>query len=108
MSSQSDYIVVLTNSPSQDNAQLIARHLLEKKLCACVNILNPCLSMYHWQEEIETANEIPMLIKAKSALFDEIQATIRKYHPYDVPEIVALPIEYGDVEYLKWINVVSK
>ena len=63
--------------------------------------------MYHWQEEIETANEIPILIKAKSALFGEIQATIRKYHPYDVPEIVALPIKYGDQEYLKWIDAVS-
>ena len=107
MPSQSEYIVVLTNLPSQDNARFIAQRLLEEKLCACVNILSPCVSMYHWQDKIETDNEIPMFIKTKSAHFDEIQGIIKKFHPYDVPEIIALPIMDGDPEYLNWIDTVS-
>lgn len=106
-SQSSDYIMVLTNLPDRNSAQALAQHLLELRLVACVNVLEPCLSMYHWQEKIETANEVPMLIKAMAANYPAIEAAIRERHPYDVPEIIALPISLGHAGYLEWIGAVS-
>ncbi|HVK53822.1 MAG TPA: divalent-cation tolerance protein CutA [Burkholderiales bacterium] len=100
----SRYIIVLTNVPDQESAIALAQHLLECKLAACVNILSPCLSMYHWRKKIETANETPMLIKSLSVNFAEIEKAIKEKHPYDVPEIIALPITQGSAEYLAWID----
>lgn len=103
-----DYIVVLTNLPDGESAQTLAQHLLQLRLVACVNVLGSCLSMYHWQEKIETTNEVPVLIKAISANFDAIDQAIREKHPYEVPEIIALPIIRGNAGYLDWISATTR
>ncbi len=101
-------IVVLTSLPDAETAQALAKHLLELRLAACVNVLGPCTSMYHWQGKIETAGEIPMLIKATADNFPAIEAAIAARHPYQVPEIVALPIEAGSSAYLSWLTAESR
>jgi periplasmic divalent cation tolerance protein len=107
-SQNSGHIVVLTNLPDRESAQALAQHLLELRLVACVNVLGSCLSMYHWQEKIETANEVPVLIKALSVNFGAIEMAIREKHPYTVPEIIALPVVHGYAGYLDWISAVSR
>lgn len=107
MDTNSDYIVVLTNLPDRHTAQAMAQHLLELRLAACVNVLSPCLSIYHWQEKIETAEEVPVLIKSRSSDFDAIEKAIRAKHPYEVPEIISLPITMGYSGYLNWIQTAT-
>jgi periplasmic divalent cation tolerance protein len=102
------HIVVLTNLPDRESAQSLAQRLLELRLVACVNIFESCLSMYHWQGKIETAKEVPVMIKALSSNFPAIEQAIRTIHPYEVPEIIALPIVQGYAGYLDWISAVSK
>ena len=96
-------IIVLTQAPDAAIAADIARKLVESRLAACVNIGAPTGSIYHWRGRIETANEIPLAIKTRSALYAHVEAAIRDIHPYDTPEIVAIPIVYGDARYLEWI-----
>ena len=81
----------------------LARTLLEQRLAACVNIGAPVESIYHWRGQIETANECPILIKTRSVLYPDVEAAIRKIHPYDTPEIIAIPVVDGDDGYLDWI-----
>jgi periplasmic divalent cation tolerance protein len=96
-------IIVLTQAPDAAIAADIARKLVESRLAACVNIGAPTGSIYHWRGRIETANEIPVAIKTRSALYAHVEAAIRDIHPYDTPEIVAIPIVDGDARYLEWI-----
>lgn len=96
-------LFVMTNCPDQTNAETIARALVEAGLAACVNILAPCQSIYRWQGSIETANEVPLLIKTTSERYSELEALIRAGHPYQVPEIIALPITAALPAYLDWL-----
>jgi periplasmic divalent cation tolerance protein len=96
-------LLVLTNLPDQESAEHLARKLIEARVAACVNILAPCRSIYRWQGEVGSATEVPLLIKASAARYDALQAAIREGHPYDLPEIVALPIERGLPDYLAWV-----
>ena len=97
-------LLVVTNVPSREVALEIARALIERKLAACVNVLAECTSVYRWQGKVETAAEVPLLIKTRAAIYDEVEAVIKELHPYDLPEIVAFPIERGLAEYLEWVN----
>ncbi|MBS1189864.1 MAG: divalent-cation tolerance protein CutA [Rhodocyclaceae bacterium] len=96
-------LLVLTNCPDAAVAEDIARHLVDAGLAACVNILAPCRSIYRWQGAVETAAEVPLLIKTRRERYGELEAAICALHPYEVPEIVALPIEQGLPAYLQWI-----
>ena len=96
-------ILVLTNAPDAAVAAGIARSLVEKRLAACVNIGTPTESIYHWRGRIETANEIPLAIKTRTELYRNVEAAIREIHPYDTPEIIAIPVVDGDAGYLEWI-----
>jgi periplasmic divalent cation tolerance protein len=96
-------ILVLTNVPDLECAQLIARTLVEARLAACVNLLPAVQSIYRWQGQIEEATEITLLIKTTSQQVDSLQRAIVKLHPYDVPEIIATPIVAGYAPYLQWI-----
>lgn len=98
-----DMLLVITNCPDAAVAEDIARALVADRLAACVNILAPCRSIYRWQGEVETAAEVPLLIKTSAGRYTELEAAIRERHPYDVPEIVALPISHGLPSYLAWI-----
>jgi len=96
-------LLVLTNVPDLECAQLVARTLIESRLAACVNLLPAVQSIYRWQGQIEEATEITLLIKTTSQQVDSLQKAIVKLHPYDVPEIIATPIVAGYAPYLQWI-----
>ena len=97
-------LIVITNTPDRGVALKIARALIERKLAACVNVLAECTSVYRWQGKLETATEVPLLIKTRAAIYDDVEAAIKSLHPYELPEIVAVPIERGLPAYLEWIN----
>ena len=96
-------IVVFTNVPDNATATALAQALLDERLAACVNIGAPVDSMYHWRGAIETAREVPVAIKTRAALYSHVEAAIRNIHPYDTPEIIAIPVAAGDERYLAWI-----
>ncbi|HZX30520.1 MAG TPA: divalent-cation tolerance protein CutA [Rhodocyclaceae bacterium] len=96
-------LLVLTNCPDAAVAEDIARHLVEGRLAACVNILAPCRSVYRWQGAVETAAEVPLLIKTSADRYAALEAAIQAVHPYEVPEIIALPIDQGLPAYLDWV-----
>ena len=96
-------IVVLTNLPDRASAGKLARDLIEGRLAACVNVGTTVESIYHWRGEIETATEVPLAIKTRAVLFSKVEAAIRRFHPYELPEIVAVPITHASPAYLDWI-----
>ena len=100
-------MIVLTNAPDRAVAEKIARALVEQKLAACVNILAPCSSVYRWQGNVETAAEVPLLIKTRADIYAEVETAIKSLHPYELPEIVAVPVAHGSSEYLEWINAAT-
>lgn len=96
-------LLVITNCPDEDVANAIALAVVEAQLAACVNILPRVQSVYRWQGAVESASEIPLLIKCTAATYPALQALIAERHPYDVPEIIALPIAHGLPAYLNWV-----
>lgn len=98
-----DTLLVVTNCPDAAVAEDIARHVVEAGLAACVNILAPCRSIYRWQGVVETAEEVPLLAKTSSERYPALEAAIRDRHPYEVPEIIALPMGKGLPAYLEWV-----
>jgi len=98
-----DCLLVLCNTPDSSCAEKIAHILVERRLAACVNILAPCHSVYRWQGSIEKASEVPLLIKTTPACYAAVETTICELHPYEVPEIIALPLNTGLPAYLSWI-----
>ena len=97
-------LLVITNLPDLDAAEALARTLVEQGVAACVNVLAPCRSVYRWQDAVETAVEIPLLIKTSADRYADLEAAIRAGHPYELPEIIAVPIERGLPEYLTWVG----
>ncbi|MBP8134172.1 MAG: divalent-cation tolerance protein CutA [Zoogloea sp.] len=104
MTSTDEILLVLTSLPDADSAQRIARLLVEQHLAACVNILAPCTSVYRWQDNIETATEVPLLIKTSLLRYPALQAALTEAHPYELPEIIAVPIHKGLPAYLSWVG----
>jgi periplasmic divalent cation tolerance protein len=96
-------ILVLTTLPERGAAEALARELVSSRLAACIQIGATVQSLYHWQGQIETAEEIPVAIKTRAALYREVEQAICKLHPYELPEIVAVPITGGLPGYLEWI-----
>ncbi|HQW19325.1 MAG TPA: divalent-cation tolerance protein CutA [Rhodocyclaceae bacterium] len=99
----SEILIVLTSLPDAVSAQKLAALLIERHLAACVNILAPCQSVYRWQGKVEQATEIPLLIKTTANVYTALEACIRAQHPYELPEIIAVPIDCGLPEYLGWV-----
>src|SRR5512140_2221983 len=97
-------LIVITNTPDRDVALRIARALIERTLAACVNIRAECTSIYRWQGKIEAATEVPLMIKTRAAIYDDVEAAIKSMHPYELPEIVAVPVKHGLPDFLEWIN----
>lgn len=96
-------IVILCAIPLDFEAGELAESLVNERLAACVQIGANVTSVYRWREKIEKADERLLLIKTRRSLFREVEAAIRARHPYDVPEIIALPILDGHAPYLAWI-----
>ena len=98
-----EYSIVFTTCADKESAKAIAMLLVEKRLAACVQLF-PIESIYVWQGKICDDSETALLIKSKTALFEEISAAIKGNHSYEVPEIIQIPITDGHHEYLKWID----
>lgn len=98
-----DKVVIMVTAASRRECRKIARHLVEEKLAACVNITQAIESIYRWEGKLADEKEFVMLIKSKRELFPEIKAAIAKLHSYHTPEIVCLPIIDGSRNYLQWI-----
>lgn len=96
-------LIVLTNCPDTEVADRLARTLVEQRLAACVNRLPAVNSVYRWQGAVERAIEVPLLIKSTRERLPEIQEVVRALHPYEVPEIVAIPVVAGLPAYLRWV-----
>lgn len=99
-----DHIQVFTTTDRKEDAEHIARLLIEKKVAGCVQILGPVVSTYRWQGKIERSEEWLCFIKTRKDLYDDLEKEIRAVHPYDIPEIIALPIAGGSEQYLQWLN----
>ena len=95
--------LVLTMLPTADAAVEIARTLVEERLAACCNIVPAVRSIYRWQDKIEDDNEVLVLIKTRTEHFERLRARILELHPYEVPEVLALPVEAGYAAYLEWM-----
>lgn len=98
------YELILNTCSDKVSAEKIARLLVEQKLAACVNIVPNISSIYSWQSQIESATEFLLLIKAPKNNYQAIETTIKNHHSYELPEIIAVPIEHGLPEYLHWID----
>ncbi|KAB2926678.1 MAG: divalent-cation tolerance protein CutA [Dechloromonas sp.] len=97
-------LLIITNCPDEEVANAIALALVEEKLAACVNLLPRVQSVYRWQGAVESTSEIPLLIKSTAACYAAVENRIRQLHPYEIPEIVALPITHGLPAYLNWLG----
>ena len=101
-------LLVLTQMPDYASAQALARALVEERLAACVTVGPPVDSLYHWRGEIETAKEVPVAIKTRTGRYAAVEAAIVARHPYELPEIVAVPIHHGLERYLDWIRAETR
>jgi periplasmic divalent cation tolerance protein len=97
-------IAVLTNLPDSESAFNLAREVVHLRLAACANVLAPATSFYRWQGTEEQASEVPVLMKSTAERYAELERAIRARHPYELPEIVAWPLERGLGEYLRWVE----
>jgi periplasmic divalent cation tolerance protein len=96
-------LLVLTNLPDRAAAERLAALLIEQRLAACVNILAPCRSVYRWKGAVQRDEEHPMLIKTTAERYPALEKVLREGHPYELPEIIAVPIERGLPAYLDWV-----
>src|SRR3569832_2491498 len=99
---------VLLNLPDMPTADAIARYLVEQRLAACVNRLSPVHSVYRWRGAVEEASEITLLIKTVQTRYAEVEAAIKMHHPYELPEVIAVPVSAGLPAYLEWISEETK
>jgi periplasmic divalent cation tolerance protein len=99
-----DKRIVFTTCGSQEEAEKIARNLVENRLAACVNIIPQVRSIYRWEGKVESAEEWLLVVKTTADKFVQVREAIRSLHSYELPECVAIPIEEGSAEYLRWIE----
>lgn len=103
-----EFILVLTSVPDEKTAQRIAARVLEEKLAACVTISGAARSLYWWKGKMARETEHILFMKTKTSLFSELEEKVREVHPYEVPEIIALPVQNGSANYLDWIRKETK
>jgi periplasmic divalent cation tolerance protein len=98
------FLQITTTTETKEQAQTIAKYLVEEKLAACVQIVGPITSIYRWKGKVENAKEWLCLIKTRDDLYNKVEAAIKSLHPYETPEIIVVSIVKGSKEYLNWIN----
>ena len=98
-----EYVLAMTTSP-ENEANNIATSLVERKLCACANIIRGVSSIYHWKGKIEADSECIILMKTKKNLIETLYNSLRKVHSYEVPEFIVISIDDGSKDYLSWIS----
>nr|XP_011464640.1 PREDICTED: protein CutA, chloroplastic isoform X2 [Fragaria vesca subsp. vesca] len=97
-------IVVYVTVPNKEVGKKLAESLVREKLAACVNIVPGIQSVYQWEGEVQTDSEELLIIKTRQSLFEALTEHVKSNHPYDVPEVIALPINAGSLNYLEWIK----
>ncbi|MDX1518515.1 MAG: divalent-cation tolerance protein CutA [Gammaproteobacteria bacterium] len=97
-------LLVLCTCPDQTSADNISEQIITRHLAACVNIIPGIFSRYHWQGKVENDSEVLMLIKTTRTAYDALQGAILELHPYELPEVIAVPIDTGHSAYLDWIT----
>ena len=98
-----EVLLIMSTFPDAQTARRVARQIVEERLAACANVLPSIKSIYRWQGKVEESEESLVLIKTTVDRFAAMQTTLRRLHPYEVPEIVALPIDRGLPDYLRWV-----
>ncbi|MFB3924616.1 MAG: divalent-cation tolerance protein CutA [Syntrophales bacterium] len=98
------FIQVFTTTERKEDAERIAQTLIEKNLAGCIQITGPITSIYRWKNKVERAEEWLCIIKSRQDIFADLEHAIREVHPYEVPEIVAIPITEGNTDYLSWLD----
>ena len=98
------FLQVTTTTETRQQAHVIAQYLVEAKLAACVQITGPITSIYRWNDKVENTQEWLCLIKTREDFYDKVEAAIKSQHPYETPEIIAVPIVKGSKEYLNWLE----
>jgi len=101
-------LIVLTTLPDSASAEALARQLLAQNLAACVNIMGEMTSIYRWEGKIQKGAEQQLVIKTTRARYPQVQDCIAENHPYELPEIVAIPVAQGLPDYLDWVNACTK
>ena len=101
-------LLVITNLPDRAAAERLARALLDRRVAACVNIMSPCTSVYRWQGAVETADEHPLFAKTTRDRYELLERVIRELHPYELPEIIAVPLAGGLAAYLEWVETETR
>jgi periplasmic divalent cation tolerance protein len=99
-----EYVQVFTTTERKEDAERIARTLVEKRLAGCVQILGPIISTYWWKAKVEASQEWLCIIKSKRNIYEKLEKTIKDMHSYETPEILAMPITAGSESYLKWLS----
>ncbi len=102
------YITLFVTVPDEQTGKTIARALLRERLVACANIVSNIFSMYWWEDEIQEEPECLMIMKTKIGLFKELEKKVKQLHPYDVPEIISIPIVKGHTPYLDWLSTQTR
>jgi periplasmic divalent cation tolerance protein len=97
-------IIVFVTAANRTEAEQIGQTLVEKKLIACCNIIDPIVSIFHWQGKTCRENEVLLIMKTVTSRFDAIVAEVKKMNSYETPEIIALPVVAGSTDYLEWVN----
>ena len=98
-----DALLVFTTLPSADKAAELAKVLVEERLAACANLLPAIRSIYRWQGKLQDENEVLVLLKTRAEHLERLKLRILELHPYEVPEILAVPVEAGYQPYLEWL-----
>ena len=104
MSKKPEHLLVISNCPGSISAKKIAQDLVTEKLAACVNIVPDVQSFFSWVGKVDKANEHMLVIKTTVASYEALEKRIKKLHPHELPEIIAVPIYSGSTEYLNWIS----
>mgnify|MGYP000366941505 CR=1 FL=1 len=97
-------VMATITAPDAETAQRLARRLVEDRLAACVQTVDPIRSIYRWQGRVHEEPEVLLLVKTAEPLIPRIEALLREIHPYEVPELACLPITCGSAAYLKWLQ----
>jgi periplasmic divalent cation tolerance protein len=99
-----EHLLAFTTLGNEEDAAKLARRLVERRIVACVNVSGPVRSFYHWKGNLEDDREFLLLMKTRRERFSDLEAALRELHPYDVPELIAVPIEFGSAAYLGWVD----
>ena len=100
--------MVITNLPDRATAERIADTLVTEGAAACINIMSSCTSVYRWEGKLNHTDEVPLLIKTTRTAYPRLEEELRKLHPYELPEIIALPVIAGLPEYLNWVKTETR